>query len=439
MRQRAVERLERHGFTCRVGHVHDHRRRLCQPQPRQPGDAEREAARVHDRRIRRGARDLTSPVPTCSSCVSWKFGSAPGRRIHVDEHVVAARARQVDGQCEATARGDGRVLVHDRREVVAHDDQVDAGVRPRAGAEAREDLAVRRPHGEVQRRRTGLARRSPGSASRACTPSPGRSWAAPGSRLRLRSRRRRWRARPVPRRGARSLALREQVARVRRDVAADLEHDLVVPLQRHPARIAVPCPAVAEGLHAAGEREQPPRGEPLAPDREQVAERPRTRAVDEDRARRVERVQRIGAAAAGEAGEARPAAAAGAGRCPRAAAAPCGRRRSRRAPRRRRARWRSACRRPCVRSRPHAKRPAARTRVRATPAAEAGARRAPARSQSGRAVSRARQERNARFTQREGCQADCARPLRAAAAGLELREQFLATVILVGLRRRNTP
>ena len=150
--------------------------------------------------------------------------------------------RQVDRQCQTTARGDRRVLVHDRREVVTHDDEVDAGVRPCAGSEVREDLAVRRPHGEMQCGRPGL-----GDARRALPVelvllrrcNRGRRGRAAASTA---AGTHRGRARPGPRRAARSLALREQVALVRRDVAADLEHDLVVPLQRHPPWIAVPCP-----------------------------------------------------------------------------------------------------------------------------------------------------------------------------------------------------
>ena len=367
--------------------------------------------------------------------MSWKFRSAAGRRVDVDEHVVAAGARQVDGQRQTTAGGDRRVLVDDRREVVAHDDQVDAGVRARARAEAASGSC-----------RRASARRSAASSSRASATLVGPCQSSVYS-LRRRDRRRRGRAAAPAAAGAdecerdqsraaraRSLALREEVARVRRDVAADLEHDLVVPLRaasaadRRATRGRCGTPARGRRTRAAGAAAS---RWPQTANRSPSA---RGRApVDEDRARRVERVQRVGAARRRRGARARLAAAAAAGRCPRAAAAPCGRRRSRRARRRRRARWRSASRRPCVRSatlvrsgRQHepgfARHRRRRRRRGGHQHALSLAERSPVRSRPGHVISASRSRAGS-----GGALVRCA-----AAAGLELREQFLAAVILVG-------
>ena len=239
----------------------------------------------------------------------------------------------------------------------------------------RQDLAVGRAHGEVERRRAGLRERFGRLPVELVLARRRDRRQAPASRLRRRSPPRASASAASAAGAARaSLARREEVARVGRHVAADLEHDLSraaasgirrgSPCHSRPLRKARTRPANESSRR---------RAEPLAPDREEVAEHARPRAVDEHRARRVERVQRIGAARRRRGGRGPRAAAAAAGRCRRAAAAPCGRRRSRRARRRPRGRRRSVmpADRPAAQRRPAGRR-AARSPARATPAAGAG-------------------------------------------------------------------
>jgi hypothetical protein len=88
----------------------------------------------------------------------------------------------------------------------------------------------------------------------------------------------------------------EAIAPVRRDVAADLEHELVAVAQHDGARIAADQDAVAIQANAATESGQPLRSQRLAPDGEQAAER--RRAVEGHDARRIRRPE-TGAAACG--------------------------------------------------------------------------------------------------------------------------------------------
>src|SRR5467141_3683014 len=71
------------------------------------------------------------------------------------------------------------------------------------------------------------------------------------------------RGRVLARSPARRLeTVREQVARMRRDVPAELEHDLGVASQRDRARVAAPAPPADEGEH----------GRPRAEARDPVAD-----------------------------------------------------------------------------------------------------------------------------------------------------------------------
>src|SRR5471030_1304386 len=94
---------------------------------------------------------------------------------------------------------------------------------------------------------------------------------------------------------------REQVGGMRRDVAADLEHDLRVMRQHEPPRIAGETPAADEHGNAAREREQAHRFEPSAPHTEEVAEREGSRLQDFDDSGRSVRPQRVAATAARDA------------------------------------------------------------------------------------------------------------------------------------------
>jgi hypothetical protein len=97
---------------------------------------------------------------------------------------------------------------------------------------------------------------------------------------------------------------REAIAPVRRDVAADLEHELVAVAERDGARIGVNPNAVAIEAHAAAESGEPARGERRAPDGEQPAER--RGAVEGDDARRIERPEMRVAARGHHAAELEP-------------------------------------------------------------------------------------------------------------------------------------
>ena len=96
---------------------------------------------------------------------------------------------------------------------------------------------------------------------------------------------------------------REAEARVRRDVAGDLEHDLVAVVQDESARIDGPARAVDEDGHCAAEAGEPRRRERLAPDGEDRPE-PRARAIEPDDAGRVDRPDRCAAACADDVAEA---------------------------------------------------------------------------------------------------------------------------------------
>jgi hypothetical protein len=80
---------------------------------------------------------------------------------------------------------------------------------------------------------------------------------------------------------------REHEARVRRDVPADLEDDLVAVVQEEASRIDVTARAIDVDRHAAPEARQPRRRERLSPDGEDGAE-PCARAVEPDDTRRVD-------------------------------------------------------------------------------------------------------------------------------------------------------
>src|SRR5437763_8992228 len=87
---------------------------------------------------------------------------------------------------------------------------------------------------------------------------------------------------------------------VRRDVAADLEHDLGVPAKRDRAELPEPPAAADVGAHRCGTRRrearEPRRRERLSPDGEEVAE-PQARAAPHlDDAGRLERASGVGAA-----------------------------------------------------------------------------------------------------------------------------------------------
>src|SRR5579885_3555459 len=76
-------------------------------------------------------------------------------------------------------------------------------------------------------------------------------------------------------------SFREEEVSMRCHVAADLDDDLPVPREPDVARIAPEAHAVHEHGDAAAERQQAVSAERAAPDREQVAERPRCTVVDE--------------------------------------------------------------------------------------------------------------------------------------------------------------
>jgi hypothetical protein len=63
-------------------------------------------------------------------------------RIRIDDEPVPARVRERQRLADRPVRRDRRVLVDDRGEVVPHEDQVHARVRPRAALELRERLPV---------------------------------------------------------------------------------------------------------------------------------------------------------------------------------------------------------------------------------------------------------------------------------------------------------
>jgi hypothetical protein len=90
--------------------------------------------------------------------------------------------------------------------------------------------------------------------------------------------------------------MRKAIALVRRDVAADLEHELVAVAEHEGARIAPDADAVSVQTDISVESGQPLRRQRLAPDGEQAAER--GRAVEDDDAGRVGRPE--AGAAAGE-------------------------------------------------------------------------------------------------------------------------------------------
>ena len=81
---------------------------------------------------------------------------------------------------------------------------------------------------------------------------------------------------------------REAEARVGRDVAGDLEHDLVAVVQHEPARIDGAARAVDEDGHGAAEAGEPRRRERLAPDGEDRAE-PRAGVIEADDAGGIDR------------------------------------------------------------------------------------------------------------------------------------------------------
>src|SRR5438093_11454300 len=87
---------------------------------------------------------------------------------------------------------------------------------------------------------------------------------------------------------------------MRRDVAAELEHDLSVPGEPDGRRVVAATLAVHEGEQRAAETRDPVRAEPLAPEAEEVAERQPCPGADLDDARRLERPGRIGAPAGRE-------------------------------------------------------------------------------------------------------------------------------------------
>jgi hypothetical protein len=100
---------------------------------------------------------------------------------------------------------------------------------------------------------------------------------------------------------------REEKAAVRRDVAADLEHDLVAVREPQVPRVAAAAGAVHEDGDAAAEGHEPAGAERLAPDSEERAER--RRALEADDPARVERPEARAAAGADDPPEveARPA------------------------------------------------------------------------------------------------------------------------------------
>jgi hypothetical protein len=97
---------------------------------------------------------------------------------------------------------------------------------------------------------------------------------------------------------------REAVAPVRRDVAADLEHELVAVAEHEDARIAPDAKAVPVGANASVEPGQPLRRQRLAPDREQVPER--RSSVEGDDTRGVRRPETRATTRGGDAAELEP-------------------------------------------------------------------------------------------------------------------------------------
>ena len=87
-------------------------------------------------------------------------------RVGVEDNAVAAWCREDDPLCDPAVRPDRRVAVDDRTEVAADDDQVDAGVRPRAAPVVGQRRAVgladregdRRPTSRLDRCGRGEAR-----------------------------------------------------------------------------------------------------------------------------------------------------------------------------------------------------------------------------------------------------------------------------------------
>lgn len=75
-------------------------------------------------------------------------------------------------------------------------------------------------------------------------------------------------------------ARREEEAVMRRDVAADLEHDLGARFEPQCSRVAVATDAVDVHGDGTAERDEPPRSERLAPDAEEAAERCPALVVD---------------------------------------------------------------------------------------------------------------------------------------------------------------
>src|SRR6476661_2694437 len=88
---------------------------------------------------------------------------------------------------------------------------------------------------------------------------------------------------------------------MRRDVAADLDHDLRVLREDERPRVAAAAPAADEQGHASTEREQVRRFEPPAPDTEDLTEREPPAGEHPDDAGRRLRPHRIAAAAASDA------------------------------------------------------------------------------------------------------------------------------------------
>jgi hypothetical protein len=80
---------------------------------------------------------------------------------------------------------------------------------------------------------------------------------------------------------------RKAIAPVRRDVAADLEHELVAVAEHDRARVGADPDAVAIEAHGAAEHGEPRGSERPAPHGEKAPER--ARAVEEDDSRRIER------------------------------------------------------------------------------------------------------------------------------------------------------
>jgi hypothetical protein len=101
--------------------------------------------------------------------------------------------------------------------------------------------------------------------------------------------------------------MREAIAPVRRDVAADLEHELVAVVEDNEARVAVNEDAVPVQADVPAEPGQPLRSQRLAPDGEQAAEG--GRAVEDDDAGRVGRPEAGAAASEHDTAELEPRAA----------------------------------------------------------------------------------------------------------------------------------